>query len=151
MRPGICNQTAQRKCRPHRPFVESWMPAQHGGCCVISYRIYQWQKDWSGTVEGMSLQTTVTFNSSCDSACFKFKFLFNTIPSCLQSHPILGGKTKRYDWSVMFSGVVDKYIITCQISSNFCVPKIRKTVHFWMSYSRNNVVGGAFFDHGVDK
>jgi len=53
-----------------------WMPAQHGGHCDKSL-----SKDWKVVL-------IATFNSFCDIACLKFKFLHNATAGYFQSRPV---------------------------------------------------------------
>ena len=46
---------------------------------------------WQERLEGcVNADDIVTCNSSCDTVCLKFKFLYNITTGCFQSRPLLG-------------------------------------------------------------
>jgi len=119
------------------PFDSKNSPSK---CCTADLFLDEW-KD-------VPLQTIVNFNSSCNNACMKFKFLCNTTFGYFQSHPLLGRKLYDFDQVKEFCISQGSAVTTfrcggqvhyhlCQIQDSM-YQKLLKSVHFWLSYSTNN-------------
>jgi len=79
----------------------------------------------------------VTFNSTCDINCLQFRFIYK--PEWAVSEAFWENEFCISQGSVV---TVFRYSGQMQNSSGFCLQKSLKSVHFWQSYSRNNMVFG---------